>query len=344
MPNQRDVANHANLSSATVSRYLSDPASVSPAAAERIQAAIDELGYHVDYSAQCLKTGKYNHIGILAPGIGPFYWEVFSWIQWRLNEEGYFSTLFFTRDVNTLDHSYGDMVPPFLKKRQLDGVVFFPLLSREDDAILDNLAAWGHPFVVADRCVDDPGLFQACMDNEGSGRRAAEELLARGHRDFLFLWGRRDSSAAVERHRGFRDRLAEAGIDLGPERELDGEFNAEVSYTLARGRMGSLPPFSAVFASNDSMAIGFMRAAREAGLSCPRDYSIVGFDDNLEFAPFTDPPLSSFRQPVQDFGVAAASLILALVRGEDPGQRRLVFAPRFVPRDSIGPAPRRNPR
>ena len=81
--------------------------------AQKIQAAIDALGYHVDYSAQCLKTGKSNHIGILTPSIGPYYWAVISWLQWQLNEEGFFSTVFFTRDVNTLTHSYRDRFRPF---------------------------------------------------------------------------------------------------------------------------------------------------------------------------------------------------------------------------------------
>jgi DNA-binding LacI/PurR family transcriptional regulator len=222
VPNQRDVASKAQVSSATVSRYLSNPSSVSQDAAAKIQAAIDELGYEVDYSAQCLKTGKYNHIGIIAPGIGPFYWEAFSWIQWQLNENGYFSTLFFTRDVNTLSHSYRDKIPPFLKKRQLDGAIFFPLLSREDDAILENLLAWGRPFVIADRLVPNSDIFQVSMDNYAGGRRAAEAFLEAGHRDFLFIWGRHDSPAAAERFQGFRDRLDDAGIELGPERQLNG--------------------------------------------------------------------------------------------------------------------------
>ena len=336
MPNQRDVAKHANLSSATVSRYLSDPGSISPGAAERIRAAIDELGYHVDYSAQCLKTGKYNHIGILAPGIGPFYWEVFSWIQWKLNEEGYFSTIFFTRDVNTLSHSYRDMVPPFLKKRQLDGIIFFPLLSKEDDAILENLIAWDRPFVVADRPVRTDGISQVTMDNKAGGRIAAQKFLNLGHKDFLFIRGRQDSSSALERYEGFRGCLLESGIQLKPESILDGDFSAEQTWLRASEKFNTLPYFSAVFASNDSSAIGFMKAATEHGLHCPKDYSIIGYDNNLEFAPYLKPALASFHQPVQEFGTATAAMILSLVKGAAPGGKKLTFQPEFVERESLG--------
>ena len=335
MPNQRDVAREANVSSATVSRYLAAPETVSPATAEKIQASIDRLGYSVDYSAQCLKTGKYNHIGILAPGIGPFYWEVFSWMQWQLNEEGYFSTLFYTRDVNTLSHSYRDRIPPFLKKRQLDGVIFFPLLTREDDAILESLADWGLPFVVADRSLPDQSVYQVCLDNYAGGKKAAEVLLSKGHRDFLFIWGRHDSPAAAERFQGFRDALETAGVELGPDRQLNGDFSAEGAYRVALSSLGRLPRFTAVFASNDSMAIGFMHAASELGLRCPEDFAIVGYDNNLEFAPYTSPPLASFKQPVELFGKTAASLLLALIRGESPERHRHVLEPELVERASL---------
>jgi DNA-binding LacI/PurR family transcriptional regulator len=335
MPNQRDVAKHAELSSATVSRYLADPESVSPEAARKIQAAIDDLGYHVDYSAQCLKTGKSNHIGILTPSIGPYYWAVISWLQWQLNEDGFFSTVFFTRDVNTLTHSYRDQVPPFLKKRQLDGVVFFPLLSREDDSILESLSSWGRPFVIADRSVPNASIYQTCIDNFSGGKKAARAFVEAGHRDFLFIWGTHDSAAATERFQGFKEVLDAEGIELGTDRQLNGEFNAEGAYRAASLSLGRLPPFTAVFASNDSSALGFMHAAKEAGLRCPVDYSIIGFDNNPDFAAFIDPPLSSFRQPVEDLGKATGAILLSLIRGEEPESHRHIFQPEFIPRASL---------
>jgi DNA-binding LacI/PurR family transcriptional regulator len=104
-----------------------------------------------------------------------------------------------------------------------------------------------------------------------------------------------------------------------------------------------MPPFTAVFAGNDSSAVGFMRAAREAGLRCPEDYSIVGFDNNPEFSPYIDPPLASFRQPVEDLGKATGTILLSLIRGEKPETFRHIFQPEFVPRASLG-APPTKPR
>ena len=339
MSTQRDVATHANVSSASVSRFLGNPASVSPETAQRIQVAIDKLDYKVDYSAQCLKTGRYNHIGILAPGIGPFYWEMFFSIQAHLGDLGYFSTLFFTRDVESNAHSYRNMVPPFLKKKQLDAIIFFPTLSPEDDALLDQLKAWNKPFLLLDRPLQ-PDLFaQMYFDNYQAGHQAALAFLELGHREFLFIRGVADSPATLDRFNGFSDCLAERGINLDASRQLNGEFSSVVTYDVSAKAFPTLPAFTAVFASNDSSAGGFMRAAREHGMHCPEDYSIIGFDDNPEFAPFLMPPLASFKQPVMECGKQAAEKIVQLINQESEPIDRRVFQPVFHPRESLSVAP-----
>lgn len=337
MPTQRDVARAAGVSSATVSRYLADPSGLRKATAEKVREAVESLGYLVDYSAQCLKTGRYNHVGILAPGIGPFYWEVYTWLQYILNEAGYFCTLFFTRDVADFSHSFRTEVPPFLRKRQLDGLIFFPLLCAEDDALLQLLSEWGKPVVVVDRPLPDASFPQAFIDNYSGGWAAADALISAGHRDFLFVRGTVDSSAAQDRSKGFADRLAEARIPCAEDRTIAGDFVAATTYRATRDFLDRSPPFTAVFASNDSSAVGFMRAASERGLVCPRDYSIVGFDDNVEYTPFITPALSTFAQPLRELGAAAADILLRLIAGETVAQTRRSFAPRYVERESVAP-------
>ncbi len=339
MPTQRDVARAAGVSSATVSRFLADSRSLRSETAEKVRAAVELLGYQVDYSAQCLKTGIYNHIGILAPGIGPFYWEVYTWLQYHLNAAGYFCTIFFTRDVADLSHSFRTEVPPFLRKRQLDGLVFFPLLCAEDDALLLLLRDWGKPVVVVDRPLDEGAQPQAFIDNYSGGWAAADALVSAGHRRFLHVAGTADSPAAADRSRGFADRLAEAGLPWDGDRIIAGDFAAAATYRAARAYLESAPPFTAVFAANDSSALGFMRAASERGLLCPRDYSIVGFDDNVEYTPFMAPALSTFSQPLRELGAAAADILLRLIAGETVAERRRSFVPRYVARESVAAPP-----
>jgi LacI family repressor for deo operon, udp, cdd, tsx, nupC, and nupG len=339
---QRDVAKVAEVSSATVSRYLADPESVRPAAAAKVRQAIESLGYQLDHSAQSLKTGKFYNVGLLTPGIGPFYWEVNHAIQSFLNEHGYFSSIFFTRDIDNQFHSYRDRIPLFLRRRYLDGIIFYPLNTREDDQLLDMLAQWGRPFVVLDRSIANPSIYQLSMDNYHGGWQAADILLTKGHKEFLFIWGTPQVPSANDRYQGFASRLAEAGIALGNDRQLFGDFFAEPSYLAAKRALSTLPRFSAVFASNDSSALGFIRAARETGLECPRDFSIIGFDNNMEYVQHMVPALSTFRQPLRELGLDAAKLLLDLIEGrhQDKGpDHRAVYKPQYIERESVIPGP-----
>ncbi|MBU0936193.1 MAG: LacI family transcriptional regulator [Spirochaetes bacterium] len=333
-PTQRDVAKAAGVSSATVSRYLASPDSVRPAAAEQVKKAIEALGYQVDHSAQSLKTGRFFNIGILTPGIGPFYWEVTHAIQSLLNENGYFTSLFITRDIDNQFHSYRDRLPPFLKKRYLDGIIFFPYNTREDDQLLELLEQWGRPFIVMDRAIANPSIYQLTVDNYHAGWHAAEILINKGHRDFLFIWGTPQVPSAYDRYQGFSARLAEAGIPLGSERQIFGDFFAEPTYQAVSKALPSLPPFSAVFASNDSSSLGFIRAAHEVGLECPKDYSIIGFDNNPEYARHIIPSLSTFSQPLRELGLDAARLLLTLINGGE-AEHRCMYKPQYIERESV---------
>lgn len=339
MPTQRDVAIHANVSVASVSRFLADPTSVRRDAAARIQAAIEELGYVMDYTAQCLRTGRFNHIGILAPDIGPFYWEMFFAIQARLGYFGYFSTLFFTRNAEVKAQSYRAMVSPFLQRKHTDGIIFFPTENPEDDVLLEQFKTLERPFIILDRPMKEDAYAQFYFDNYQGGREAALAFLEQGHREFIMVLGLMDAPSSTDRFNGFRDCLAEHGIALDESRWIKGEYSSTVAYETTREKLPSLPPFTAVFACNDASACGFIRAAHEQGLRCPRDYSIIGFDDNREFAPHLIPPLSSFDQPLKECGEQAADKIVQLINGETEPIERRVFKPVFYPRTSLGPVP-----
>lgn len=332
---QKDVARAAGVSSATVSRFLANPDRIRTDAAIKVQAAIESLAYQVDHSAQSLKTGRFFNVGILTPGIGPFYWEITHSIQSILNENGYFSSIFFTRDIDNEFHSYRERLPLFLKKRYLDGIIAFPLATREDDHLLELLEHWGRPFIVMDRLIANPSINQLVVDNYQGGRQAADILSGKGHREFLFIWGTPQVPSAFERYQGFSDRLAELGLTLGSDRQVFGDFFAEPTYQAVKKALKVLPPFSAVFASNDSSALGFIRAAHEAGIECPRDFSIIGFDNNMEYAQHSIPSLSTFSQPVRELGLNAARLMLSLIEKGETTVQRSVYSPVYIPRESV---------
>jgi len=339
MPTQHDVASLAKVSTASVSRYLRDPESVKPEISERIKSAIAVLDYQVDYSAQALKTGRFSHVGIIASGVAPFFLEMYHAIQARLGELGYFTTLFFTRDMETSTEDAQDPLPLILQKKQLDGVIFFPTLTPEDERLVKRLKSWKKPYLLVNHPLKQKRLPQMYFDNLQGGRTAALAFLERGHREFLFIRGAANSPAARDRYKGFKDALAEHDIFLGKSRVLDGDFSPATTYRIASLAFPLLPRFTAVFASNDASAGGFMKAAWERGMLAPKDYSIIGFDDNPEFAPFLTPPLTSFTQPVKACGQQAAEKIVELINHEsDPFEHR-VFQPAFQLRESLGPVP-----
>lgn len=335
MSNQRDVAKRAGLSSASVSRYLNSPDSVSAKTAEKIQRAIEELGYRIDYSAQTLKTGVFHRIGIIAASYGPFYWDILSAMEELLAQDGYYVNIYFTRKSPTKSE-YRIFNMNMIHNKQVDGFILFPLLSETDDAIIRALQNLNDKFIVVDRSYDDESIYQVYLDNYQAGRTAAQALLERGHLRFIFIWGLQDMASSRDRYRGFRDELSASGISLEPERELPGLFNAEHTFTYLQEHIDALPEFDAVFASNDYSAIGFMKAFRERGLEPPRDYSIIGFDDT-QVAPYLSTPLSSFSQPLAKMGHVAAGMLLDRIQGYESETRKVVLKPELVLRDSVRP-------
>ena len=330
MVNQRDVAKRAGVSSASVSRYINNPASISLKTANKIKNAIKELGYRPNFTAKSLKTGKFQRVGIISAAKGPFYWEVLDSIEESLFESGYFINVSITRKSEFSKMKTLQLV----KNRQVDGVIIFPLLNQNDDEIVKYLKDMGDKFVVLDRPYEDESIYQVSIDNYEAGKTAARTFLDRGHRDFLFIWGVKDVVSAHERFRGFQDELKTAGIILNKEMQIDGEFSAKKTYEITKKILPKLPKFTAVFASNDQSAIGFMKAAYENGLITPNDYSIIGFDD-MEFAPYVTPSLTTFRQPVQTMGKIAAEMLISQIEGREIRDTRVLLKARLLIRDSI---------
>lgn len=336
MPNQRDVARLAGVSSASVSRYLNNPELVSPEVCERIGKAIDSVNYKLDYHAQRLKMGRSNHVAILTPGSGPFYWQIFFYIQKILTAHGYYLSVMFTRDIDRGLPSNREHIFTALRNKQLEGVIFFPMVNQLDLEMLGILDRQHENVVIVDCHPGAHRFREVLIDNRAAGRRAAREFLKRGHREFLLVHGIDEFYSAGERMAGFREELAAAGVALGMDRILPGNFSPSETYALARARLPGLPPFTAVFAESDAMAIGFMRAAAERGLSCPNDYSIIGFDNNLEFTPYCQPSLATFEQHLNLLGEETARVLLELLEGRVAGAPPRLIDTSFLERESLG--------
>jgi DNA-binding LacI/PurR family transcriptional regulator len=330
MPNQRDVAKEASVSSASVSRYITDPKLVSPKIAKRIQKAMVKLNYRVDYSARALRTGKYNNIAIIAPDFGPFYSEVLGAIMRAVSPAGYYTSTIYREQLKKIKGN----IMPVLETKRVDGIIFFAQAIESDDQIIEYLKKLKEPFIVVDRIVNDDTVHQIGVDNYATGKKAAEVFLKDGHRDFLFIQGSPMIASSYERYNGFKDTLAEAGVELSEKRLLPGNYFSLFTYKYCQDHFGNLPPFTAVFAANDSSGVGFIRSAHEHGLVCTRDYGLVAHDNIAEFSPYLVPSLSTFEQPNDVLGTRAAEMILTLMPGAKLEKEKILLNSTFIPRES----------
>jgi len=234
--------------------------------------------------------------------------------------------------------SFLDEVHAFIVRQKLFGVVMPPSVS-EDDRVVEILKAADCPYVrIASVSLDEPERMVVTHDSRGAAR-AARHLAELGHRHIAFISGPDSFRSSHERGRGFREGLAEHGLSLDPAYVRKGAYTFESGVEAAATLLSLPSPPTAIFAGNDEMAIGVMKAARDRGLDVPGDLSIVGFDD-LPMASRVWPNLTTVRLPIRDMGRMAAEKLTAGLRGLDVATMiQPEVDPSLVVRDSTA-APR----
>lgn len=222
-----------------------------------------------------------------------------------------------------------------LLARQPLGVIF--VLADLDAEQCAQLTTRNIPFVVVDTVGElPPAVPIVGSANWGGGLAATRHLISLGHRRIAVISGPTTVLCSRARVDGYRSALDEAGIATDPELVRYGDFYVMGGYTHGLELLRHTDRPTAVFAGTDLQAIGVMRAARELGLSVPGDVSVVGYDD-LPVAEWTDPPLTTVRQPLRDMATTAARMVFALARGEQPPSTRIDLATELIVRQSTAP-------
>lgn len=297
-PTIHDVAREAGASIATVSRALNGGV-VSPAARARIERAVELLGYRRNDVARGLVTGRTGLVGVIVPDlIGPLYAQMARGIEDVLEARGMHAMV-------VTDHRAPDAerrAVEVLRARQVDGLVLIGSSLPEDEL---RLAAGGVPVALVQREGPQTGLPEVRLDDAAGVRAVVAHLIALGHRRIGHLAGtRRDG---VERRDAFVAELRAAGIEPGPLVESD--FSEDGGAAAAPALLAD-NSVTAVFCGNDRMAVGLLHAAALRGIAVPEDLSVVGFDD-LTWARYLTPALTTVRQPGRELGRTAARLVLA---------------------------------
>lgn len=329
-PTIQDVARYAQVSTATVSRALSNPEKVSATTRERINAAVLATGYTINQSARSLRLRAARTILIALPNIGnPFYSTILDAVVEEAASREYGVIVANRIGVNPMMW----MRKYFLSNRA-DGMLLFDgsLDAMQIGAMPD--AAHRFPLVVAADEVPDPSVHAVLTDNFAAAQRAVRHLLDLGHTRMGHIMGLSKNSQPSDRLLGYRAAMEAAGLPIEPDWVMPGDFSM-AGGVRAAALFAAMPHKpTAVFAGNDESAIGFIRGLREHGLDCPRDVSVIGFDD-INIAGFFHPPLTTMRQPREEIGRRATAILIDLIENRGPrGVARAILRSELVVRAS----------
>ena len=328
-----DVATHAGVSAMTVSRVINDSPRVSPETRQRVQAAIDKLGYVPNRVARGLIQRKTAAFGVIVPDVAnPFFTLVVRGVEQVAWRAGYHVVLCDTQGDLERERGYLEDMVAF----QVEGVLIAPVGDRSRPH-LRLLTRNNVPFVLIDRSIAgfEGDLVQG--DSVAGARQLVEHLIGLGHRRIGMITETPDVSTARDRVQGYREALERAGIQADPELVAESSAidpNAAREATL---KLLAIPdPPSAIFAVNNIAVVGVVEAARANGLEIPGDLALVCFDD-IEHVARLYPFLTVMAQPAETYGTIATQLLLDRLGGRVAERRRIVVLPAdFIVRKSSG--------
>ncbi|KUM43144.1 LacI family DNA-binding transcriptional regulator [Pseudomonas sp. EpS/L25] len=322
----KDVAARAGISYTTVSHVVNNTRPVSPGVREKVEAAIAELGYVPSGVARSLRNQATGTFGVLVPNaVNPYFAELARGIEDHCERQGYSVILCNSDDDADKQLRYLRV----LRERRIDGLVVATVDG--DPRFAKALAGLRIPLVLVDRPLEGVQAGHIRVDHHQGGLLATRHLLELGHRRIACLGGPADSPVASERVAGYQQALAEAGVAPGMIRRC--AFTAAAGHAEARALLAQPGAVTAIFAGNDTIALGVLRAAAERGLPVPAQLSVVGFDD-IELSRYLYPALTTIGQSIRDLGEQAAQLLLARREAVGSPSTHDIAVPRLVLRES----------
>lgn len=331
MPTISDVAKHAGVSPATVSRVIQGGKNVRPATREKVKRAIEELGYVPSAVAQSLRSKRTRSLALVVPDItNPFWTTVARGVEDEAQRHGY-AVLLCNTDENLAKQLH---YLNFLISQQVDGVIIAPYDS--DAQHLDKLRQRNIPTVLIDRHIDGWDVDSVRGDSVSGARALVGHLIRLGHTRIAVVSGPATTSTAEDRIAGYCLALTEEGIPVDPSLIRRGEYRNTSGEQLTHQVMDEGLNPSAIFATNNAIATGVIDALEKRGLRIPQDIALVSFDDLPDLSHLF-PFLTVVSQPAYDMGVNAAQLLLSRLNSEvDLQPRRVVLPSRLIVRHSCG--------
>lgn len=330
VPTIHDIAERAGVSKSTVSRVVSNTGYVGPQTRERVNRAIEELGYTPNLIARGMRTNKSTTIGLFIPDVSnPFYSELFKGIEAVTREAGYSTLVCHTSMDQKAERYYINE----LLKRRIDGVII--CTYHRDPASRRYFRELSHskPVVFMDPVLDDQDCSYVVSDGFSGTRKAVAHLAGRGCRRIAYIQGLARHAVTETRLKGYLKGIADQGAEVDQRLIFDGDFSHQTGRDAVRHFLSLEEPPDGIMSATDVMAIGALKELAVAGIPVPRQVKVIGFD-NIPLSELTQPSLTTIAQPILDLGSQAAELLLKRIRNPKTPNQQIVMQCTLVERES----------
>lgn len=336
--NLEDIAKIAGVSRATVSRVINNARSVSASTREHVWNIIRQENFQPDPNARALVRRRTEIIGVVVPTTenifftdNNYFTQILAGVS-RVTRQRDYAMLLWLGDLTDDNERFMQRVS---NNRLMDGIIIASMTH--DHPLFKRLLKLRSPFVMIDRPMEHDDLINyVTVDNIRAAEEATDHLIRLGRCRIAHITGHPSISDALDRIQGYKNALKRAGLPINPDLIVEASFNRRAGYEAAKRLLPHKP--DAIFAAGDTIAIGVLQAAHEAGIRVPEDLALIGFDD-VDVASQSFPLLTTVRQPVQEKGAVAARLLIDLIQNRVEGPQYILLETELVIRQSCGAQP-----
>ncbi len=322
----RDVAAHAGVSHQTVSRVINGSKRVLPETRERIEKAIAELGYRPNAIARSMAKGTSGTLACIAPNLTDYtFASIIDGAEWQARKEGYF--LLSASAPN--EQTFSALIDELASSRRTEGIIVMNPYQDSRHRYLSD----AFPTVFAGARPRPTINYSVALNDFLVAQEATQHLIALGHHHIAMITGPMVEDCCQDRRDGYLQALSDAHISPNTAWQVEGEWSAQSGYEAFKTLVNRGERPTAVFAQNDHIAVGVIKAAKEMGLSVPAELSVIGIDD-IPLAPFITPPLTTMRQDFAAIGQEAVKLLLQAIHQPDAPKQNHVLPAELVLRKS----------
>ena len=322
----RDVASHAGVSHQTVSRVINGSERVLPETRERVEKAIAELGYRPNAIARSMAKGNSGTLACIAPNLTDYtFSSIVDGAEHQARKEGYF----LLSASAPSEETFSALIEELTSTRRIEGMIVMNPYQDSRHRYLSD----AFPTVFAGARPRPNINYSVALDDYVVAKEATQHLIKLGHRDIAMVTGPMGEDCCQDRRDGYLNALAEANIAPNSDWQIECDWSAQSGYNslLSLYRKGERP--TAVFAQNDHIAVGVIRAAKELGLHVPEQLSVIGIDD-VPLASFFMPSLTTMRQDFAAMGQEAVKLLLRAIRQPAAPKQNHVLPAELILRES----------